>query len=148
MRAAGPVAQVGRPAPDLAGTDLSGARVSLAAQRGHPVLVNFWASWCTPCRAEFPILADALVRHPGLVVLGVVERDDPGAARSFARERHAGWPSLFDGSTEPGPAARAFDLRQFLPATYAVGSDGVLRARHLGELTPSDVEGLLAAVRA
>ena len=139
--------RAGQPAPDLTGIDLGGQRVSLTGERGHTVLVNFWASWCVPCRDDFPILARALAAHPNLSVLGVVERDTAGAARAFARQLRASWPSLYDGAgPDNGPAARAFGLRAVLPVTVVVGPDGVVRGTRFGQLSQADVDRLLAAV--
>src|SRR5207245_1288691 len=58
------------------------------------VLVNFWGSWCLPCRDEFPLLRAALVTHPDLRVLGVAVQDAAGPARRFMVEAHATWPSV------------------------------------------------------
>ncbi|MEO5965895.1 MAG: TlpA disulfide reductase family protein, partial [Candidatus Limnocylindrales bacterium] len=55
-----PQATIGEPAPTITGTALDGSAVDLAGYRGHPVIVNFWASWCTPCRDEFPLFKERL----------------------------------------------------------------------------------------
>src|SRR5207237_1251466 len=63
-----------------------GPSVRLADYRGHSLLINFWASWCVPCRTEMPLIQRMASQHPRLVDLLVDERDDPGAARAFVRE--------------------------------------------------------------
>jgi cytochrome c biogenesis protein CcmG/thiol:disulfide interchange protein DsbE len=77
---------LGRPAPPIELVDLDGTPVSLAALTGRPVVVNFWASWCEPCKAEFPLLvaADSTHRADGLEIVGVIHQDQPDAARRFA----------------------------------------------------------------
>jgi len=89
---------VGHPAPDWVGTDLDGRRIALKDFRGHPVFLNFWASWCGPCRAEQPGLnriADDY-RPLGLRLVGVDIRDNLEQARIFRDEFRMPYPSVFD----------------------------------------------------
>ena len=136
------VAAVGKPAPRFATVDLSGKSVRLAEVDG-PVLLNFWASWCTPCRAEFPMLAK--VHGRGATVLGVVFRDSASSAAAFMREQGATWPGLVDPRSQ---IADAYDVhpKPGIPVTYAIDPAGVVRARHLGPLTQADLDRLLALI--
>ncbi len=134
---------VDRPAPLLSGTTLDGSTVSLADLRGRPVIVNFWASWCVPCRQEFPLFKAALARHAGdrLAILGVVFNDDAAAARAFATSTGATWPSLPDPS---GAAAKAYRVPA-PPQTFFVDREGVIRAAQLGQLVDAaEFDTLLA----
>lgn len=88
--------QPGQQGPLFASTDLTGRPVALAAYRGHRVVLNFWASWCEPCRAEFPVLRQMLTRHPDVVVLGVVFQDSDDPARGFLIAEGATWPAVRD----------------------------------------------------
>jgi cytochrome c biogenesis protein CcmG/thiol:disulfide interchange protein DsbE len=133
-------ATVGKPAPVIQGTDLDGRRVSSADFRGKTLLVNFWASWCVPCRDEFPLLRHTLASHPGLAVLGVVVQDARSPARGFARRMRATWPSVVDSSDV---VAAAFAVRA-PPVTVLIDADGVVRARRIGQLRADDVDALLA----
>lgn len=129
-------------APPIDTVDLDGRRVRLADHRGTPVLVNFWASWCVPCRKEFPLLG--AVHGDGLQVLGVVFEDTVEAARAFMRDQGATWPALRDPG---GRIARAYGVgfRPGLPVTVAIDADGVLVGRHVGELRRDDVDRLVRA---
>lgn len=134
----------GDPAPTLAGTSLDGAALDIKAFRGRPVVVNFWASWCIPCRDEFPLFRDELGLHhaDGLAVIGVVFNDDDAAARSFLSKFGATWPSLTDPAS-----THASDWRVVAPPqTYFIGRDGVIRSRQIGEVTKVDFERQLAAI--
>lgn len=137
-------AAIGRPAPRFSTFDLDGRPVRLADVRG-PVLVNFWASWCIPCRTEFPMLAS--VHGRGVTVLGVVFRDSRSDAAAFMRERHATWPGLVDPKHQ---IADAYDVHQKpgIPVTYALDAGHVVRAKHLGPLQPADLVALLHAAGA
>lgn len=109
---------------------------------GRPVLVNFWASWCVPCRSEFPVFRDGLARHSDLVVLGVVYQDDPDAARSFATSFGASWASLIDPS---GAMAQAYRVVA-PPQSYFIDRAGIIRSRQIGEMTADDFERQYAAI--
>lgn len=124
--------------------DLEDQPVRLADYRGKAVLLNFWASWCGPCRQEFPLLAAV---HGGDVqVLGVVFQDSREAAADFMREEGATWPGLQD----PGARIAArydVSLRPGLPVTVAIDRRGVLADRHVGEMRKADVDRMVAAAR-
>ncbi len=125
-----------RPAPDFALSDLDGRRIPLAAYRGRPVIVNFWASWCVPCRAEFDLFRDARTAHAreGLEILGVIYQDSPEAARAFAAQEKASWPALLDPG---GSVARAYDVFG-IPVSFYVDRTGIVRAVSYGP-PPSNV---------
>jgi cytochrome c biogenesis protein CcmG/thiol:disulfide interchange protein DsbE len=90
----------GQQAPDFASTDLSGQPVQLSSYRGHRVILNFWASWCQPCRTEFPVLRQLQARDPDVVVLGVVFDDSDNPARTFLRAEGATWPGVRDPNAQ------------------------------------------------
>jgi cytochrome c biogenesis protein CcmG/thiol:disulfide interchange protein DsbE len=117
-------------APDFTLTALDGATVRLSEFRGHPVIVNFWASWCVPCRQEFPVLRRALRDHraDGLVVLGVIWNDLPRDARAFARDQQARWPMLIDPDRIAGTAYGITAV----PQSFVVRPDGTLSAHVYG----------------
>jgi cytochrome c biogenesis protein CcmG/thiol:disulfide interchange protein DsbE len=135
-----------RLAPDI---DLevldSGGRERLADLRGRPVIVNFWASWCIPCRDEFPLLVAAYAEHrdEGLGILGVIHDDAPEPAAAFADHQGATWPMLLDPDDVAWSAYRAVGV----PTTYFIDRDGIVRAFSLGPLTASglaaDLERIL-----
>src|SRR5437763_248240 len=77
----------GKAAPAFITTDLQGARVGLSDYAGKRVLLNFWASWCGPCRDEFPVLRQVAASHPDVQVLGVVFEDAQGPAAAFMNDQ-------------------------------------------------------------
>jgi peroxiredoxin len=115
-----------QPAPDFTLSALDGAPVRLADYRGQPVLINFWASWCLPCREEMPLLNEA---YSGgrLVVIGVnaLNLDEERDARDFVAEMDVSFPIAFDAD---GAVQRAYSVRG-LPTSFVVGPDGVVQSR-------------------
>ena len=99
-------------------------KVSLAAYRGRPVIVNFWASWCIPCKEEAPLLEAVWKRYRdrGLVVVGVDINDVRGEARRFARENKMSYPLAYDG---PGETSTDYGLTA-VPETFFVARSGKL----------------------
>lgn len=136
------------PAFRLPGLD-SGC-VDLDDFRGRPVVINFWASWCNPCRREFSLLRDALEDHAddagpdeGLAVIGIVYRDIAGDARGFAEEFGATWALALDDDSE---AAAAYGVRA-IPQTFFVRRDGTVARRVFGLTTRRELERHLDDIR-
>jgi thiol-disulfide isomerase/thioredoxin len=136
---------VGKPAPALVGTTLDGATFDLASLRGSPVLLNFWASWCGPCRDEFPILAAAEKAHAaqGLKVVGVLFKDDAGPAKEFIAAEKADWPTVADPARALGPAWGILAP----PQTYFIDRNGVVRDVQIGQVrNAEELDGILAQI--
>jgi cytochrome c biogenesis protein CcmG/thiol:disulfide interchange protein DsbE len=129
---------IGHPAPATVGMTLDGATYDLSAERGHPVVVNFWASWCVPCRSEFPVIEQGLKTHAsdGLTVVGVLFKDSATPARTFVDSFGATWPSITDPSGSLATAYRVVAP----PQTYFVDASGVIRGMQIGEMSTEDFE--------
>ena len=141
-RDAGPV--LGKEAPSYAAATLAGDSVSLASLRGRVVLLNFWATWCAPCRHETPFL-QALYearKDDGLVVVGASldTGDAREQVRSFVEEYGVTYPILLD------PQMRGMDAYRVLglPATFLLDRDGVLRWMRFGPVSETDLDFLSA----
>ncbi len=119
----------------------SGGNFSLAEQRGKVVVVNFWASWCVPCREEAPVLESTWRNYKdrGVVFVGVDYVDTDNEALAFIKEFNVTYPNGPDIGTQ---AAQAYHI-QGVPETYFVGKDGQLYGNHIG---PIDVPTLSAKI--
>jgi cytochrome c biogenesis protein CcmG/thiol:disulfide interchange protein DsbE len=137
---------LGKPAPPIIGTSFDGAPVSLATMRGEFVLVNFFASWCPPCREEQPELVEFAYDHKGsgdATVLGVAFDDDPSSASRFLRSTGAVWPAVPDPG---GRIALAYGVSA-PPESYLVAPDGRVVAKVVGGLTAASLNSLVARAR-
>jgi thiol-disulfide isomerase/thioredoxin len=116
--------------PPLALAALDGSRHRLADYRGRVVLVNFWATWCGPCRAEMPSIERLRrsLEHEPFAVLAVNVSEDAGAVRAFAARVEMGFPLLLDRN---GQVTRAWRARA-LPMTFIVGPEGRIRYQAIG----------------
>jgi cytochrome c biogenesis protein CcmG/thiol:disulfide interchange protein DsbE len=123
-----PSPRVGFPAPDFALATLRGEQTTLAAQRGNVVVVNLWASWCAPCRAEMPAIQQVYLAYydHGLRVLAVNStiQDSEENARAFTQELGLTFPVLLD---RDGAVTRRYLVRA-LPSTFIVDRRGVVRS--------------------
>jgi len=131
-------------APEISLTTVDGRQVALSDYRGRPVIVNFWASWCVPCRDEFPLLAAARAAHQdeGLEILGVIHDDSAESAAAFAASYDAEWPLLLDADDVAWNAYHGV----FVPVTYFVDRAGIVRAVSYGPPPSASLDGLLAKI--
>jgi cytochrome c biogenesis protein CcmG, thiol:disulfide interchange protein DsbE len=131
------LAKVGDVAPDFALTTLDGDMLRLSDLRGTPVVLNFWASFCNPCRREFPALGTAERESNGeYAIVGVNTRDIRSDAKGFAKEEHATWPNGFDGDRA---VAKAYGVAQ-IPQTFFIRADGTIAARTFAELDTQAIQ--------
>ena len=144
-----PAPRAGFVAPDFTLSTLDGESITLSALEGHPVVVNLWASWCGPCRAEMPALQRVYeaYRDSGLLILAVnaTNQDSETAAQAFVTENGLTFPILLDLD---GAASRLYELRA-LPSTYFIRPDGIIEEVVIGgpmaeALLRTRVETLLA----
>lgn len=126
----------------LPGPPTSALHTRLASHHGQPVLINFWASWCAPCRAEMPELVDAFQQHKdqGLVVIGVNQQESEDKALQFMQEFGIEFPVALDSR---GDLASLYVARG-LPTTYFIDRDGNIAEQWRGLLTADLLQERLA----
>ena len=128
-----------RATPDLTLDTLDGGKFKLSDQIGKPVVVNFWATWCPPCRAEFPALEDVYKnnRDKGLVVVGVDVAESPEVVAKFVSEAGVTFPIALDVS---GEATELYRI-EGMPTTFFIGRDGKIKDTVIGgPLTKAAIE--------
>lgn len=131
-------------APSFTLSTLDGQGVSLNDFRGRPVIINFWASYCTPCRAEMPLIERTAQQHPKLKVLLIDERDDLAAARRLVSELQLHSTVLYD------PDGRVGDQYGMtgLPTTIFVRGDGSVEGRYVGQMPESVLRSHISSLGA
>jgi peroxiredoxin len=137
---------VGEQAPDFALASLAGETVSLSAFRGRVIILDFWASWCVPCRISMPDLYALWKEHEadGVVFLGVSLDRSEADARSYIQSKsYDGFVPLFGSYTAASNVARRYGVTG-IPRTFLIDRDGIIRfADHPSALTPAEVAALL-----
>ncbi|MDP8959450.1 MAG: TlpA family protein disulfide reductase [Actinomycetota bacterium] len=135
--------EVPQEAADFEVTLLDGSEFSLArhlASDGRPVFLNFWASWCFPCREEMPAIDQAAADHPQVLFLGIAVEDDPSAARAFAEEVAVDYPLAID---EAGTVAARYPFFG-LPTSWLIDSEGRIVRQVSGAVSLEVIEQLIA----
>lgn len=128
----------GQPAPDFSLKTADGKTVRLSDFKGHPVLINFWATWCAPCKFEMPALESIYQKYKdkGLVILAVDIKTDNGeaAVRKYQQDMGLSFPVVMDttGETENNYRVRAY------PTSFFIGKDGKLREVKRGAFMSAD----------
>jgi peroxiredoxin len=129
----------GQPAPDFTLTALDGKTMKLSDFRGKAVLLNFWATWCEPCKIEMPWFIDLQKKYAsqGLQVLGVAMDDaGPGEISSFAQKMGVNYPVLL-GKEEVGAE---YGGLEYLPSTFYINRDGKILDHVFGLVSKSEIE--------
>ncbi len=124
------VAEIGKPAPGFTLKDTKGRSWNLAELKGRVVFLNFWATWCPPCREEMPSMqtVHTLMPNDKFIMLAVLSNDDPALADALAAKIGATFPILIDPE---GKVAKAYGLTG-VPETNIIDKQGVLREKFLG----------------
>ncbi|MGC8837925.1 MAG: TlpA family protein disulfide reductase [Anaerolineae bacterium] len=133
---------VGAQAPDFVLWDLKGNEVSLGRLRGHPVVLNFWATWCPPCREEMPELAAAYeaYRERGVLFVGINFLEDADRVREYVEWMEVPFPVALDVT---GEVVSSYQVRA-LPSTFFIDREGTVVRRYTGPLTRDLLDQYLA----
>jgi protein SCO1/2 len=139
LRSSIPAPQAGHPAPTFDLPMLNGGRLSLHSLRGKVVLINFWATWCKPCKSEMPRLAGWYRQYSshGLVVIGIDQQEDAASVRAFTQKLRTPYRIALD---QTGNISAQYDVA-YLPVSVLVDPRGYIRSVHLGILSQSFLSG-------
>jgi cytochrome c biogenesis protein CcmG, thiol:disulfide interchange protein DsbE len=142
--ASGPAPRVGQVAPDFTVQDVNGNLHKLSDYRGSPVWINFWASWCPPCRAENPDIQAVYDANSaaGLVVLGIAIGEDTGTVKDYAGRAGLTYTIGLDGGTDIAATYRIVGI----PTHFFIDRDGILRDWRIGSLSKDTMDAKVAEI--
>lgn len=137
-------ARIGEPAPDFTLSTPDGKNVTLSDYRGRPVLVNFWATWCPPCKIEMPDIEELYQKYKdqGFTVIAVDQQESPDAVRRYFADMGLSFQPVIDSTGEIFSLYRVVAL----PTSYFIDADGIVRFQHRGLMTRDQMEGYAAQV--
>jgi len=134
---------VGAHAPDFVAETLSGDEVHLRNLRGKPVVLNFWATWCPPCRAEMPLLQQYYAKHSGeYAMVAVNDAEPPEQVKGFIEQQGF----TFIVALDPKQAIVGKYRIQGFPTTFFIDADGVIRYMHVGMLDEGTLQAGLQSI--
>jgi len=131
-------------APDIRFTGLDGQPHALSEFKGHPIILNFWATWCPPCRAEMPALEAVYKAHEadGLLVIGVNQMEDGGKVSRFREQFHLTFPIFLDSKGQAGVTYRV----RGLPSSFFIDKNGFIRKIVVGGMNVPLIQGQVRAL--
>lgn len=135
--------RAGKPAPDFELTSLDGTPVHLSEFKGHPILINYWATWCPPCREELPLIQDRLDRYgPDLVILTINAGEDLETVKNYLNRNEFSFHVLLD----PDWKAEALYGVMAYPTSIFIDREGVIQARYVGGISASILDEYLGLI--
>jgi len=139
-----PSPEVNSPAPDFNLQSVAGKTIKLSDLRRQPVLINFWATWCAPCRIEMPALQDRFEKYSeeGLAILAVDFNEPAEAVLAFGAE----FGLTFDLLLDPGGKIQDLYRIRGYPTSFFIDRQGVIKVVHIGVMTEGQLDGYLAEV--
>lgn len=138
-----PFVLLDEPAPQFQLVDLDGERWTLADLAGEPVVLNFWSTWCGPCKEEHPILQEAARRYPDVHFLGVIYSDEPDKCRRYLDQVG----TTYDHLVDPGGRIAIDYGVAGVPETYFIDRSGTIRYKHAGAVSAPLLIDKLAQIR-
>jgi cytochrome c biogenesis protein CcmG/thiol:disulfide interchange protein DsbE len=136
-----------KPAPGFTLKTLEGETLTLAQFKGKPVVLNFFASWCGPCKDEAPMLAAAAQEFKDVVFLGIAYNDKLDKAKEFRDNYDLRFPIAMDDDTDAGRASVNYALFS-VPETYYIDREGIIQHHNPGPITRADLEAGLKTIGA
>lgn len=135
--------EIGALAYDFALNDVEGNSVQLSDYAGQPVIINFWATWCGPCRVEMPELEAAYQAHQedGLVILALDQQESTEDVANFFEELGLNFTAVLDNE---GIVSELYGVANVLPTTFFINRNGEVTAIHRGPMVQSQIDGYLA----
>lgn len=133
----------GSPAPDFELKNLSGNTIHLSDLRGRPVIINFWATWCVPCRQEMPLIESKYEKYAKEFEVLAVNFNEPEAdVQAYVNDLGLTFNVLLDPG---GNIQKLYRIRGY-PTTYIIDADGNIRAEHIGALSESQLDSYLKMI--
>ena len=133
-----------KPKPELVLQDLQGKQVSLQQLQGKPVVINMWATWCTPCRREMPVLQQAQKSHPNIQFVLLNQGEKAPVVSAYLQKNQIQMPYIWLDETMQSRSVLPY---QGLPSTYFLNQQGEVVAHSLGELTSVQLQQYLQQIK-
>jgi cytochrome c biogenesis protein CcmG, thiol:disulfide interchange protein DsbE len=136
---------IGSPAPEFALKSIDGSTVQLSELRGKALMVNFWATWCPPCKEEMPVLQSAYekYRDEGFEFVGIDMKEDEATVRNFVEEGGYSWTFLLDSDGQVSNSYRVVGV----PTTYFIDREGIIQGMFIGAISKSVLESKLDSIK-